>query len=93
MKDLRQIVKEAQRRDLHDEEPDHPIEMIAASCNVNRSHLFELMSGKPDPSLVKEWTLHRLSKGLDVETEVLRAAIALSHKRANPKRKKSSLID
>lgn len=93
-KDLRQIVKEAQRKDLHDEQPDILIETIANSCGVSRAHLFDLMAGKPDPAKVKEWTIHRLSKGLDSTTEDIRAAIKLSRRKAQRKQQRqSSLLD
>ena len=95
-KDLRQIVKEAQRKGLHEEQPDITVEALAASCGINRAHLFDLMAGKPDPSRVKEWTVHRLSRGLDVEPDVIREAIKLSRRKGRRKQREaasSSLID
>lgn len=92
-KNLRQLVKIAQRKDLHDEQPDIPVEAIAMSCGVNRAHLFDLMAGKPDPSKVKEWTIHRLSKGLDVDPDVIREAIKKSRRSGQRKRAATSLMD
>ena len=90
--DLRQLVKAAQSKDRQPDDPDRTIEEVAASCNVNRAHLFSLMSGQPDPSLVKEWTIHRLSRGLEAEPHDVREAINLSRERAG-KPVRSSLID
>jgi hypothetical protein len=93
-KNLRQLIKDAQRKDLHDEDPDRSIEHIASMCNINRAHLFDMMAGKPDPAKVKAWTLHRLSKGLEVDVEVVRAAVLLTRAQATRKKKRqSSMLD
>lgn len=92
-KDFRALIKDAQRKDRHDEQPDRTVDEIAAACCVNRAHLFDLMAGKPDPSLVKEWTIHRLAAGLDLPAETIREALKKSWKRKNSRERRSALLD
>ncbi len=92
--DLRELVHRAQRSGLDDDQPDINIETIAAQCNLSRSHLFDMMAGKPDPAAVKMWTIHRLSRGLDAPQDVVREAIKRSRKKGQRKRaRESSLLD
>ncbi len=90
--DLRALVKQAQRKDLLDEDPDRTMSEIATTCCVNRSHLFELMAGKTDPSRVRPWTIHRLAKGLDQPPQLVADAIKVSRRRAQS-RERRKLVD
>ena len=91
--DLRTLVKQAQRKDRSDEDPDRTMDEIAMTCCVNRSHLFELMSGKTDPARIKPWTVHRLARGLDVPADVVSEAIKVSRRRAQARGRRSLLED
>lgn len=93
--DLRDLVHRAQRTGLDEDQPDINIETIAAQCNLSRSHLFDMMAGKPDPAMVKMWTIHRLSRGLDAPQEVVREALKRSRKKGERRRarEESSLLD
>lgn len=66
---------------------------IATACCVNRSHLFELMSGKTDPVKVKPWTIHRLAKGLDVPPALVADAIKVSRRKAQARERRALLDD
>ena len=91
--DLRALVKHAQRKDRLDEDPDRTMDEIATTCCVNRSHLFELMAGKTEPSRVRSWTVHRLAKGLDQPAEVVSEAIRVSRRRAQNRERRKLLDD
>lgn len=91
--DLRALVKQAQRKDKSDEDPDRTMDEIATTCCVNRSHLFDLMSGKTEPSRVKPWTIHRLAKGLDVPAALVADAIKVSRRRAQNRERRKLLDD
>jgi len=90
---LRDLVQRAQRIGRDPDQPDIKIETIAMQCNISRAHLFDMMAGKPDPAAVKMWTVHRLSRGLDVPQEVIREALAKSRKQGKRKRRKAELLD
>lgn len=79
------LISAARREGLEEHQPDLAMDVIASRCNVNRSTVYDLLNGSADPLLIRDWTIIRMSKGLNQEPHIIRAAILKSRELAEKK--------